>query len=170
MKQEKTLAMRVLEGKKVAYEVITYPDSERDGESIAAYLGIPAGQLLKTLVVARSPGKPILVMIPAGSQLDLKKLAKAVNEKKVKMATHQEAEQLTGLQVGGISALALLNRGFLILIDQTAQAYSHVFVSAGQRGLNLKVSVASLVQVSTARYVNVIEDIEGSTPSPPQND
>ena len=162
MKQEKTLAMRVLEGKKVAYEVVTYSDSERDAELIAAYLGVPAGQVFKTLVVAHSPGKPLLVMIPAGAQLDLKKLAKTVNEKKLKMATHQEAEQLTGLQVGGISALALLNRGFLILIDQTAQIYSHIFVSAGQRGLNLKVPVAGLIQVTGARYVNVIEEMESS--------
>ena len=163
MKQEKTLAMRVLEGKKVTYEVVTYPDNERDAELIAAYLAVPAGQVFKTLVVARSPGKPLLVMIPAGTQLDLKKLAKAVNEKKLKMATHQEAEQLTGLQVGGISALALLNRGFLILIDQTAQTYSHIFVSAGQRGLNLKVPVTALVQVTGAHYVNVIEE-SGNNP------
>lgn len=164
MKQEKTLAMRVLEGKKIAYQVVTYPDSERDAELVAAYLGVPAGQVFKTLVVARSPGKPLLVMIPAGAQLDLKKLAKTVNEKKLKMATHQEAEQLTGLQVGGISALALLNRGFLILIDQAAQVYDHIFVSAGQRGLNLKVRVTDLVQVTGARYVNVIEETGNSEP------
>ena len=81
---EKTLAMRLLEGKKVAYQVHEYPASERDAELVAIEIGAPAGQVFKTLVVLRPPKKPMLVMVPADRQLDLKKLAKVVGEKKVK--------------------------------------------------------------------------------------
>ncbi|HEX6385203.1 MAG TPA: aminoacyl-tRNA deacylase [Anaerolineae bacterium] len=157
--QKKTLAMKVLEGKRVPFEVVPYPVEMRDAEAIAAELGVPAGQLFKTLVV---PGtgpsvKSMLVMIPADRQLDLKKLAKAVGVKKLKMASHQEAEALTGLQVGGISALALLNRGFAVYLDTSACQYEQIYVSAGERGLDVKVPVADLVKVTKARFADVTD-------------
>lgn len=150
---EKTLAMKVLEGKKVAYEAVEYPPTERDAVQVAGALGVPPGQVFKTLVVTRPSGKPLLVMLPADQQLDLKEVARAAGEKKLKMATHQEAEALTGLQVGGISALALLHRPFVIYIDSAARAYEHIYISAGKRGINLKVGVQDLVKVTGARWV-----------------
>lgn len=154
-KSVKTLAMKVLEGQKVAYELFEYPETERDAVQIAHIFGVPPAQVFKTLVVVRPPQKPLLVLLPADSQLDLKKLAKATGDKKLNMATHAEAEQLTKLQVGGISALALLNKGFVILIDESAQAQEAIFVSAGQKGLNLKVKTNDLVRVIQAKYVEV---------------
>ncbi|MDT8307678.1 MAG: aminoacyl-tRNA deacylase [Anaerolineae bacterium] len=151
---QKTLAMRLLEGKKIPYEAVTYPESERDATVVARYLGVPAGQVFKTLVVTRERGKPLLVMIPADRHLDLKLLAKEVGEKKLQMATHEEAERLTRLQVGGISALALLNRGFAVTIDETARAFDAIYVSAGEKGINLKVGVADLVSLTGAKYVS----------------
>ena len=157
MAQKKTNAMKLLEGKKVPYESYAYPANLRDAEQVAAAVGWPAGQVFKTLVVPRpKPGKPILVMIPADRQLDLKKLAKGVGEKKLKMATQREAEQLTGLQVGGISALALLNRGFAIYLDESALAYEQIIISAGQRGLQIKLAVPDLVKVTRARMVDAV--------------
>ncbi|UCC53755.1 MAG: aminoacyl-tRNA deacylase [Anaerolineaceae bacterium] len=159
MNKKKTLAMKVLEGKKVDHESYAYPESIRDAQEVAAALGMPAGQVFKTLVVSRpQPGKPMLVMIPADRQLDLKKLARAVKEKKLKMASHREAERLTGLQVGGISALALLNRGFDIYLDKTAAAYDWVVVSAGQRGLQIKLAVTDLASVTRSSAVNASRD------------
>lgn len=157
--QKKTLAMKLLEGKKISFEVAPYPAEMRDAEAIAAELGVPAGQLFKTLVVPGGgpPMKPMLVMVPSDRQLDLKKLAKAVGAKKLKMATHREAEELTGLQVGGISALALLNRGFAVYLDASAKQYKQIYVSAGERGLDLKVGVADLVKLSKARLVDLTE-------------
>lgn len=155
---EKTVAMRVLEGRKIPYEAVTYPDTERDATVVAQHLGVPAGQVFKTLVVVRERGKPFLVLIPADHQLDLKAFAKAVGEKKVKMATHTEAEALTGLQVGGISPLALLNKGFAVLIDAAAREYDEIYVSAGRKGTNLRVPVEGLVRVTKARVVT----LEGS--------
>ncbi len=138
----------------VPHEVTTFPADMRDAEEIAARLNLPPGQLFKTLVVIRpNKGKPILVMIPADRQLDLKKVATAVSEKKLTMASHAEAEAITRLQVGGISALALLNKGFDIYIDDSAQAYPQIYVSGGQRGLDVKVGVTDLLRITGARPI-----------------
>lgn len=157
---EKTQAMRALEGKRIPYEALTYPVDMRDAEEIAIMLDLPPEQVFKTLVVLppESSKKPMLVMLPAHRQLDLKKLAAATGAKKLKMATHREAEELTGLQVGGISAVALLNKGFAVLIDQSAQVQSHVCISAGKRGLQLRLAVADLIKLTNARSVDVAEE------------
>jgi Cys-tRNA(Pro)/Cys-tRNA(Cys) deacylase len=152
---EKTQVMRILEGQKVPYEVLTYRPEERDAVRIAATLGMPSNEVFKTLVVIRQSGKPMLVMIPSDRQLDLKRLAKSVGEKKVKMATHREAEALTGLQVGGISALALLNRGFAVFADGSAESLETITVSAGQRGLQVRLAAADLLEISQAQIVDV---------------
>lgn len=152
---DKTIAMKLLEGRKVPYDVVTYPESERDAEVIAGIVGAPPGQLFKTLVVAREGKKPLLVMIPADRQLDLKKLAQVTGDKKLHMASQAQAEALTGLQVGGISPLALLNKGFAMLIDASMAAQTHIYLSAGKRGVNLKVPVAALLQIIQARQVDV---------------
>lgn len=159
---DKTLVMKLLEGKGVAYEAIDFPASMRDAEAIAAHLGVPAGQLFKTLVVTRPRGKPLLVMVPAHRQLDLKRLAKVIGEKKLKMASHIEAEKLTGLQVGGISALALINRGFAIYLDASARDYEEIFISAGEKGRDVKVAVGELVRVTGARVVETINREQGT--------
>ncbi len=156
---QKTLAMKLLTGKKIPYTPMTYPTEMRDAVAIAAVFGAPPGQVFKTLVVtAPAPGiKPMLVMVPADRQLDLKKLAKAVGVKKLKMATHAEAEKMTGLQVGGISPLALLNRGFAIYLDAFSREWDEVFISAGQRGINLRLSARDLEKVTRARVVDVAD-------------
>ena len=155
---QKTLAMRLLEGKGVPYEAVAYDDAVRDAEIVADQIGVAPSRVFKTLVVVRERGKPFLVMVPAESQLDLKKMARAVGEKKVKMADHRQAEKLTGLQVGGISPLLLINRGFEILIDTSATAYETIYVSAGEKGINLKVPVADLVELTGADYVAVASE------------
>lgn len=151
---EKTLAMKLLEKKKIPFTVHNYPTTERDAEKIAVILGKDPSQVYKTLVTLRSKGKPMLVMIAANRRLNLKKLAKGVGEKKLSMATHVEAEQLTKLQVGGISPLVLLNRGFDIYIDQEALACSTVLISAGKKGINLEVPVQPLIKAVNARQVD----------------
>jgi Cys-tRNA(Pro)/Cys-tRNA(Cys) deacylase len=159
---QKTIAIKLLEGKKIKHEVVSYPDHMRDAEAIAVELNVPAGQVFKTLVVL-PPGttgraaRPLLVMLPADRQLNLKKLAKAVGAKKLQMATHAEAEKMTGLQVGGISALALINRGFSIYLDELARTYEQIFVSAGQRGVDIKLAVTDLIRVTGARFVDAGE-------------
>ncbi|MCA9930753.1 MAG: hypothetical protein KC419_19845 [Anaerolineales bacterium] len=156
---EKTIGMKLLEGKKVAYETAVYPPTIRDAEQVAAAIGFTPASVFKTLVVQPPAGdvraKPMLVMVPSHRQLDLKKLAKAVKAKKLKMASHNEAEQLTGLQVGGISPLALVNKGFAIYLDASAQSLDKIVISAGQRGTQVILRVADLVKVTRARFVDV---------------
>ena len=152
-KSDKTLAMRVLDGKKVPYEVLTFSPGVHSADGVAQALGLPTEEVLKTLVVVRPLGKPLLVMVPSDRELDLKRLAHAVGEKKLSMASYKEAEALTGLQVGGISALALINRGFDVYIDRAATELSHILVSAGCRGVNLMLSVEDLIRITKARVI-----------------
>lgn len=154
---KKTLAMRLLEGKNVPYEAFSYPADERDAAVVAEKIGVPAAQVFKTLVVQRQRGKPFLVMVPADRELDLKKMAKAVGEKKVTMASHSEAEELTGLEVGGISALALINRGFDIVLDRSARQHEKICISAGEIGINIGVPVEGFVRVTGADYLDVAQ-------------
>jgi Cys-tRNA(Pro)/Cys-tRNA(Cys) deacylase len=159
----KTNAMRALEALMVPYQVYTFPPDIHSAEGVARVVGLPAEQVYKTLVVLRheSPAKqarPMLVMIAGDREIDLKVLARSLGEKKLRMATYREAEQITGLQVGGISALALLNRGFEVYIDQVVTSLSHVLVSAGRRGINLRLRVDDLIQVTGARIIQATAD------------
>jgi Cys-tRNA(Pro)/Cys-tRNA(Cys) deacylase len=86
----------------------------------------------------------------------LKRFAAAIGEKKLSLAPHREAERLTGLKVGGISALALLNRGFDIYLDREATEQSHIYISAGRRGVNLCLPVTDLLRVTGARLVDAV--------------
>jgi len=152
---QKTIAMHLLDGKGTTYDVHAYPDSERDATAVARHLGVSPAQLFKTLVVVRARGKPFLAMVPADRQLDLKKMARAVGEKKLQMAGHAQAEKLTRLKVGGISPLALVNRGFDVVLDGTAQQFELIFVSAGEKGINLSVPVEALIAITAARVMDI---------------
>jgi Cys-tRNA(Pro)/Cys-tRNA(Cys) deacylase len=146
---------RLLDSRRVAYEVFEFPPEKHSAEETAVLLGVPEHCVYKTLVVLRETKgkKPLLVLTPAGRELSLKALAAALGEKKLRMAAQREAESLTGLQVGGISALALLNRGFEICLDKSALDLPYIHISAGQRGANLRLHVADLVKLTNARLV-----------------
>jgi Cys-tRNA(Pro)/Cys-tRNA(Cys) deacylase len=135
MTKDKTNAMRALEARNIPYQVFTFSPDVHSAVGVAMEVGLPANQVYKTLVALRSQEKPILIIIAGDRELDLKKVSRAIGEKKVRMASHNEAESLTGLQVGGISALALLNRPFDVFIDQPATNLTHILVSAGKRGI-----------------------------------
>lgn len=151
---------RFLDSQKVRYEVRTY-DYEAGIHSaveVAQSVGLPQNQVYKTLVaLADDPKrKPMLVIVPGPETLDLKVLAKAVNVKKAKMAAHDEAERLTGLLTGGISALALINKGFDVYLDDRALSFETIAVSAGQRGAQVLLPVKDLVRLTRARAVHLI--------------
>ena len=159
--QFKNNVTRFLDSKKVRYQLFTY-DYDAGVQSaveVAAAIGLPPAQVFKTLVaLADDPRrKPMLVIVPGPETLDLRIFARAVNAKKVKMATHDQAEALTGLQTGGISALALINKGFDVYLDDRAQGYAEIAVSAGQRGANLLLPVTALVKLVNARVVRLTE-------------
>ncbi len=152
---------RFLDSKKVRYQVFTYAYAEgvHSAVEVAAAIGLPPEQVFKTLVaLADDPRhKPMLVITPGPETLELRVFAKAANLKKVKMATHEQAEALTGLQTGGISALALINRGFEVYLDDRALSFEQIAVSAGQRGANLLLPVKELVRLVNARVVRLEE-------------
>ena len=143
---EKLNSMRILDQRRIDYTVREFPDTIHSADGVADYFSLSPEMVYKTLVVLPSKGKPILVMVAGGRELNLKKLAKAVGEKKVQMAPHQEAEQLTGLQTGGISALALLHKNFPVYLDRPALELDRILVSAGKRGINLELSVQDLLE------------------------
>ena len=155
--KQKTNSMRFLESQRVAYRTHEFSLEIRSAADLATALGVPAAQVFKTLVVLRERGRPLLVMIPGDRSLNLKALAKAVGEKKLSMAAHREAEALTGLEVGGISALALMHKGFQVYADKGMLDFPEVYVSAGTRGTNLGLSPQDLIRVTRARVVEVAE-------------
>lgn len=151
---EKLNSMRILEQKKVAFTVREFPDSIHSADGVADHFGLPHEMVYKTLVVMPAGGKPLLVLVAGSRELNLKKVAKAVGEKKVQMATKKEAESLTGLQTGGISALALLHKNFRVFIDEPVLQLERVLVSAGKRGVNLELPVKELIKVTNARVID----------------
>jgi Cys-tRNA(Pro)/Cys-tRNA(Cys) deacylase len=150
---KKLNSMRWLETQGVRYEVLSFPDTLHSAVDVAAYCGLPPAQVYKTLVVVLSQGQPALVLIAADHELRLKRLAQALGAKKLRLATQKEAEVWTGLKVGGISALALLHRGFPVYVDRAAAALDEIIVSAGQRGMDVRLTVPDFVRVTGAAFV-----------------
>jgi Cys-tRNA(Pro)/Cys-tRNA(Cys) deacylase len=160
---DKTQAMRVLDAKKIPYIAKTY-DADgafHSGAEAATLLGVDAASVYKTLVVLREGeprAKPILVMIPVEAEVDLKRLASAVGAKKLRMAKQREAEELTGMRVGGITALGLKQPSrFEILLSESARQLERIHISAGERGIDLEVSVEGLAAVTDSKFVRAIE-------------
>ena len=149
-KAEKTNATRVLDAREILYEAVSFPPHIHSAAGVAEAVGLSPQQVLKTLVVLQASGRPMLVMVGGDRQLDLKQVARAVGAKKVRLATRREAEALTGLQVGGISALALLSHPFDVFIDHRATQLCHVLVSAGKQGVNLRIGVPDLIRITGA--------------------
>ena len=146
----KTNSMRLLDAQGIPYEVFTFSPDIHSALGVAESTGIPVEHVYKTLVVVRPDGNPLLAICPGHCQVSLKKLAQAIGEKKLRMATQKEAEGFTGLQVGGISALALTRRGFPVYLDSSALALESIVVSAGRRGINLRLAVDDLIRVTGA--------------------
>ena len=151
---------RLLDAKKIPYTVFELPAEKLGALETARLLNVPLEQVFKTIVVKREgKGKPILAIVPGSAEVDLKLLAKALSEKKLHLPTEREAEQLTGLQAGGISPLALINKGFQVVLDACAQDYKEIHVSGGQRGLNIRLPVEALIWLTSARVESIIHEL-----------
>jgi Cys-tRNA(Pro)/Cys-tRNA(Cys) deacylase len=144
--------IRLLQSRKIPFTAFELPAEKLGALETAALLGVPPEMVYKTIVVQREkPGKPVLAVIPGPNEVDLKLLAAFLGEKKVHLPTEREAEQLTGLQAGGISTLALINKGFQVVLDDSAKELAEIHISGGQRGLNIRLPVAALVQLTNAK-------------------
>ncbi len=151
---------RFLDAKKVPYQALQLTSEKRSALETAEFLGVEPGSIYKTIVVVRSTGKPILAVVPGPNRVDLKLLAAVVGEKKLSLPSEREAEQLTGLQAGGISPLALINKGFQIILDASAQSRSEIHVSGGQREVNIRLKVKDLVELTRARIAEISHAVE----------
>lgn len=158
MASQKPLVIRMLEQKRIPHQVFEFDDAIRSAQEVARVTGTPPGQVLKTLVVEQEPprGKSFLVLMRSPMEIDLKVLAQSLGLKKLRMASHRDAEAQTGLKVGGISALALPGKGFPVLIEETAALSGDVLVSAGQRGWDVRLRMADLLELTGARPVRAV--------------
>jgi Cys-tRNA(Pro)/Cys-tRNA(Cys) deacylase len=147
---------RFLDSRKISYTAFETPVEKLGALETAEFLKVPPETVFKTIVVTRDrPRKPVLAVIPGTGVVDLKLLAAFLGEKKVHLPTEREAEELTELQAGGISPLALINKGFQVVIDAAAQNYPEIHVSGGQRGLNIRLPVSALVKLTNARLAPI---------------
>jgi len=147
---------RFLDSKKINYVAYETPADKLGALETARLLNLPPELVFKTIVVVRQkPGKHILAVIPGPNQVDLKRVAAALGEKKVNLPTEREAETLTGLRAGGISPLGLINKGFQILIDISALKFELINISGGQRGLNVALAPGQLAELTNARFAPI---------------
>ncbi|HUG33282.1 MAG TPA: YbaK/EbsC family protein [Anaerolineales bacterium] len=147
---------RLLESRKIRYTAFETPEEKLGAQETARYLGVDPASVFKTIVVTREkPRKPLLVLVPAPASVDLKAVAAVLGDKKVHLPTEKEAEQLTGLQAGGISPLALINKGFHVVIDSSARNLVEIHVSGGQKGLNIRLPVNDLAAMTNARFAAI---------------
>ena len=161
-KKQKLNSMRLLEARRIPYEVLYYDSRIRDAQEVAESLGLPAETVFKTLVAKAVGGKkPVLVMLPANTTLNLKALAKALGEKKMMMTAQAEAEKLTGLQAGGISAIALMQKNWVVCLDRRGAELEHIVISAGQRGWQLRVAAPALMRLLGCQVMDVADEKVG---------
>ena len=146
---------RLLDSKKISYTPFELPVEKLGAKETAEILNLPPSLAYKTIVVIRPKGKPLLAVIPGDHMVDLKAVADQIGEKKVRIPTQNEAEALTGLQAGGISPLALINKGFSIFIDQTATEHSEIHISGGQRGLIIRLNPLDLQLLTGAKFARL---------------
>ena len=147
---------RLLDSREIKYATYELPAEKLGALETARLLNLDPAVVFKTIVVIRDrPRKSLLAVVPGTSSVDLKLLAAALGEKKVYLLTEREAEELTGLQAGGISPLALINKGFQVVIDSSAQSFAEIHISGGQRGLNIKLPVADLAKLTNARFATI---------------
>ncbi|MCZ7539190.1 MAG: aminoacyl-tRNA deacylase [Anaerolineae bacterium] len=152
---KKLNAMRFLEAHGATYETHTYDEGITDGIGAAQAMGFPPSQVYKTLVVQLKDNEHALVMIAADQELDLKRFAKSIGQKKATMPTRRGAEMATGLRTGGIGALALTHKRWGVYLDDAARQHETILVNAGQRGVTVQVKVDDLVRALNAKLLTL---------------
>ena len=150
-KIQKTNVARLMDKAKIAYELIPYEVDESDlsAHHIVAQLGENIEQVFKTLVLHGDKTGHFVCVIPGGDEVDLKKAAKVSGNKKCDLIPMKELLPLTGYIRGGCSPIGM-KKHFPTYIHQTALDYPYIYVSAGVRGLQMKLAPADLIRASQA--------------------
>lgn len=154
---EKTNAARILDRLKIKYELVEYtvdPDNLA-ADHVANELGEPIEQVFKTLVL-RGDKTDIIVCVVAGNrEVDLKKAAKVSGNKKVEMIAMKELLPLTGYIRGGCTSIGM-KKHYPTFINEDAQNFPFIYVSAGKRGLQLKLSPLDLAKAADASFADIV--------------
>ncbi len=157
MKINKTNAARLLDKAKIAYELIPYEVDENDLSAIhvAANLGENIEQVFKTLVLHGDKSGYFVCVIPGEHEVDLKLAAKASGNKKCDLIPVKELLPLTGYMRGGCSPIGMKKK-FPTYIEEMAQLYDTIMVSAGQRGVQVTLSPKDLRSYVQGQFVSLV--------------
>jgi Cys-tRNA(Pro)/Cys-tRNA(Cys) deacylase len=161
MSTAKTNAVRLLDRLGVRYELREYEVDPEDlaAETVARKVGLPPEQVFKTLVARGDKHGVCLAVVPGNCELDLKALARATGDKKIDTVPLKEVEPLTGYIRGGVTALAC-KKPYPVFIDETAQLFDVVSISAGMRGLQILIAHDDYIRVTDAKIVPIAKDKE----------
>jgi len=159
MAAAKTNAIRILDQLGIQYELREYKVDPGDlsAETVAAKVALPAEQVFKTLVARGDRNGVCLAVIPGNSLLDLKALAAAAGDRKTETVSLNEVQPLTGYIRGGVTALAC-KREYPVWLDETAQLFDVISISAGQRGLQVLLAPEDYRRAVNASYAAIAKD------------
>jgi Cys-tRNA(Pro)/Cys-tRNA(Cys) deacylase len=152
-----TPALDLLKKHRAEHRVHAYehdPKAASYGLEAVEKLGLAAAQVFKTLLAATERSELLVAVVPVTGTLDLKALAQAAGVKKCEMADPQAAQRATGYLLGGISPLGQKKR-LRTFIDQTAEAWPSLFVSAGRRGLEVELAPQLLAEHTQGRFADI---------------
>ena len=154
---KKTNAARALDTLGVPYRIQEYPVDEAhlDAIHVAQEVGMPPEQVFKTLCVRGDKTGVVFAVIPGNGELDLKKLARVSGNKRAELVPLKELLPLTGYIRGGCSPLGA-KKNYPVFMDETAQLFDEVAVSAGQRGMQLIAAPDDLVRATRATLADLL--------------
>ncbi|MBD8491669.1 Cys-tRNA(Pro) deacylase [Pseudomonas syringae] len=152
-----TPALDLLKKNRIEHRVHSYehdPKAASYGLEAVEKLELEAARVFKTLLASSEKGELLVAVVPVTGTLDLKALAQAAGVKKAEMADPAAAQRATGYLLGGISPLGQKKR-LRTFIDQSAEPFDTIFVSAGRRGLEVELPAAALAQQTAARFAAI---------------
>ena len=153
----KTNAARLLDQKKINYQLIPYQVDEQylDAGHVAESLGEDINQVFKTLVLKGDKSGYFVCVIPGNHEVDLKKAAKVSGNKNCDLIPMKELLPTTGYIRGGCSPIGM-KKPFPTYIHSTAADFDHIYISAGVRGLQIQITPNDLITVSNANLCDLI--------------
>ena len=155
---QKTNVARLLDKAKIPYELVPYTVDENNlaADHVAEELGEDINQVFKTLILHGDRSGHFVCVVPGNTEVDLKKAAKAAGAKKAEMIPMKELLPLTGYIRGGCSPIGM-KKPFPTFFHQSALDFDVIFVSAGVRGLQLKIAPQDLIDYVNASITNLIQ-------------
>lgn len=155
---KKTNAVRILDSQNISYELIEYEVDENDlsAATLAEKLRQDPAQVFKTLVMRGNSTGIFVAIIPGNEEVSLKKAAKVSGNKSAEMVAMKELLPLTGYIRGGCSPLGM-KTNFPVYIDESCILYDHIMISAGKRGMQIKLNPLELVNYIQANMCDLTE-------------